>query len=527
VLALALAAALLHLMPTLRALGQARAHPGYEFTGNLSTSPDYMQYRVWARRTLVTGPLVDNRFTAEPSPPHLPVLFYWAIGRVARASGARPELVNTAFGAALAFALVLLVHAACRRFLAPRPAAWALLLIVLGGGLGAWVKLAKGTAVEHPGLPLAPALAALDDGTVWEAYRSHYVVKTLFDPHFLAIWTATLAAVLALHSALRRPSLARALAAAAIAAAATWLHVYEGPLLIAIAACVAVAMKRKGARAREWLPACALVALASAASCAAQVAIYRRAGLPMPAWEPPEVPFANVALAYPIAWNALALGGARWWKAADRDGAFLAGWAAACALLTLSGPYNPYADRGPMTWSVPLYAIAAAIWFERSPRVTLARALAVLALAGATPALELRHRWFNAYFRANEPAKFMGPEQREIRDALLARAGADDVLLADYLEYRWLAPEFPGRAWHGHFFNTPDFPAKRERVERFLTAAGDDERARFLRESGARFLFVPAQREPAAFERLAGLTALARNGAGTLFEVERDGASRR
>ncbi len=33
-------------------------------------------------------------------------------------------------------------------------------------------------------------------------------------------------------------------------------------------------------------------------------------------------------------------------------------------------------------------------------------------------------------------------------------ASRDQVLLADYMDYRWLVPEYQGRSYHAHFFMT-------------------------------------------------------------------------
>ena len=51
--AVAVLAALLHLAPMWHA--QAVTPPGWEFTGNTRLSPDFMQYRVWARDSQRTG----------------------------------------------------------------------------------------------------------------------------------------------------------------------------------------------------------------------------------------------------------------------------------------------------------------------------------------------------------------------------------------------------------------------------------------------------------------------------------------
>ncbi|MDQ6669384.1 MAG: hypothetical protein M3069_01230, partial [Chloroflexota bacterium] len=66
-------AGLLHIAPVWRAQTQVPA--GWTFTGNLTISPDYMQYRVWERLSQLSGILVADTFTSEPNQPHLLVPF--------------------------------------------------------------------------------------------------------------------------------------------------------------------------------------------------------------------------------------------------------------------------------------------------------------------------------------------------------------------------------------------------------------------------------------------------------------------
>src|SRR5688500_14671141 len=132
-------AAVVHIAPFWRA--EASARDGWTFTGNLTVSPDYMQYRVWARQSQREGPLVTNRFTTEPNRAHLPVFFYWAVGKVAGWVGSKPERVYAYAGSLFAAALAVLVFATVRHFLPmPRHAWWVFLAIFFGGGLGAHLK---------------------------------------------------------------------------------------------------------------------------------------------------------------------------------------------------------------------------------------------------------------------------------------------------------------------------------------------------------------------------------------------------
>ena len=163
----ALLAALIHMFPVWHAASQTPA--GYEFTGNVTISPDYMQYRTWMRQSADSGPLVDNRFTAEPSTPYLPVVFYWGIGAVARTLGVLPESVYSYAGALFAFLLALLVFLTARYFLpSGRGMWWVSLAILCGGGLGAHLKLLNQvSAVRESGM-LGKVVGAVNGAPIFE-----------------------------------------------------------------------------------------------------------------------------------------------------------------------------------------------------------------------------------------------------------------------------------------------------------------------------------------------------------------------
>src|SRR5262245_28211626 len=85
----ALCAAFIHIAPYWRA--ESQTPHGWEFTWNVSVSPDQMQYRIWSRQSQKDGVLVSNTFTTEPNKPHLPVVFYYVIGQLSRLTGWSPE----------------------------------------------------------------------------------------------------------------------------------------------------------------------------------------------------------------------------------------------------------------------------------------------------------------------------------------------------------------------------------------------------------------------------------------------------
>ncbi len=518
----ALLAALAHLAPLWHA--HSTVEPGWEFTGNLATSPDYMQYRVWERRTEFTGPIADNRFTTEPHARYLPVALYWLVGALARELGRPPEFVYEWLGAPLAAGLVLLVYHCARRFLASRAAVATVFVATLGGGgLGAYLKLAE----ERRWLGERASAwlnTRLESAPVWESYRSHYVCKVLFDTHFLVAWVFTILALLAFHAALTRPGAARQALAVLASVVATLLHPYEGPLLLSIHALTLVLLRARTQLDRARLAACVTAAGATALSVFALIVLQQRSGLPIPDWRPPDVSWINVLLAYPLVFVLLAVGGRAYWRNAGLDELFLLGWGGGCLAMTLSSAFYPYADRGPTTAQVPLFLVAGAIYFARRASLGWSHALLALALLGASAPRDLLHRWRVSAFDRKRPAVFLSDEHRAVLDALAARANENSVLLAQPREYRWLSPKFSGISYHAHFFLTVDFERKSAEVERFYAEQDPAQQAQLLERWGIDFLHVPRVDQPERFAALAGWRELARAEGGVLFEREpRDG----
>jgi hypothetical protein len=501
----ALAAAMLHLAPLWRAeatVAPEHGSTGHEFTGCLATSPDAMQYRAWARRTEHTGPICDNRFTTEPHRAYLPVFFHAAVGALARATDQPPEFVYEWLGAPFAFALALLLYACARRFLDdPRARWWVFLATLVGGGLGGHLKLLADRRMLGP--ETTQRLTQwLEAHPVWEAYRSHYAIKVLFDTHFLVAWSVAILALLAFHAAAQRASARRLVLAAAAACATTLLHAYEGPLLLLIYAATLALAHLRGVASGDLRRATLVAAVSTAATLGALAVVHVRSGLPLPGWRPPDVTLASLLLAYPLVLAIGAFGLVAYWRRASLDEVFLLGWSAGCLAMTLSGPLYPYADRGPTTAQVPLFLVAGGMYFAGRTRVPRVHALLALFVLGATPARELRHRWRVATFDPYRPAIFLSAERRKLVDTLVAAAGETSVLLAPPKDYRWLSPEFPGRSYDAHFFLTVDFERKRVEVDAFFASNDLAAMARFLDQRGIEFVYVPPEMKP---ERLAGL----------------------
>lgn len=520
---LAVITALLHMAPYWRALANTPA--GWTFTGNLSVSPDYMQYRVWMRQTLDEGILIGNRFTTEPHRPHLPVPMYYAIGKISQLSGMTPEWVYAYVGGVLAVAFAILLFLTVRHFTGQRSVAtaWIFVPLLFGGGLGGFLKFMQESDAIRSNYVLGnlflEPLIGPGAAVPFEEFRGNYIVQSLFDTHFLTFWLFSTLAVLALYFTLRSFSYVRLAATATLFAMGTFLHVYEGVTLMAIAVGAVFVCWRKGLGARS--------AVLTLFGCAAGVAavllplawIYRTSGLPMPQWRGVTLYVSVVVIAYPVAVLLIASGLRRYWDAAGMDEAFLIGWALGCLALTLAGPFFPYPDRGTMTLQIPLFIIAGSIYFMRRDRVGPLAVLALVVLIGSTPAWILQGLWQRTAFTEDQPHKWLSRGHVETIRLLSSSAAAGDVLVADQPSLRWLAPEYPGIHYAGHFFLTAHYGRKQERLQRFLTDRGDH-RESLLRESRARFLYVSTEHDATSFESLDGLRLLRRDRWGTLFEFQ-------
>ncbi|HEX9075741.1 MAG TPA: hypothetical protein VF932_08160 [Anaerolineae bacterium] len=521
VLVVAVLAALLHILPYWHA--QIQTPPGWTFTGNIHSSPDYMQYRVWTRQTEQTGVLVSNKFTTEPNVPYLPVFLYYAIGQVSRWTQVAPEFVYAYAGSLFAFVLTILLFVIVRQFMRTTYRTWwVLAVILLGGGLGAHLKLLAFFDIVKNNFVLKQTLV---EGLAWptfEDYRGNYVFISLFDTHFLLIWVLSAAAVFALYLALNKPSLWRMLLAASLFAASTLLHLYEGVTLIAIMMGVAVLSWRKGLLSRSAVATMAACTLAVAIAFGWQFLLYRFSGLPTPTWRGVNILFSTLLISYPVAWVLIAWGVADYWRQANFDRVFLLGWALGCTVLTLSGPFYPYPDRGTMTLQIPLYIVAGDIYFSKYARVTALPAVVAFLVLAATPIWTLAFQWKSTNFTPDEASMFLSPAHREIIDVVRQRATENDVLIVDKTDAAWqtddlwLAPEYPGKLYCGHFFLTPDYDRKCAQVNSFFNAPASQ--VSFLKENGIRFVYVAGKDDPSRFESVPGLIPLKSESIGALFE---------
>jgi len=529
VLVLALLAAVLHLAPIWRA--QAETPSGWVFTGNLANSPDQMQYHVLALRSQVTGPVVDNRMTTEPNTPHIPMLFYYAVGKLASWSGISVPYATDYVGAVFAFILVFLLFYLVRHFLLSRYQTWwTLLVILLGGGLGAHMLILNQfhTARSNPVFKML-VTDGLKDAIVFDNYRNHYIFTTLLDAHFLVFTVIALLAIVSFYYALRSFSLLKVLLAAALFGVATVLHIYEGVTLVFIGAGVSFLLWRKGLLTGQALITLFACALAAGVATIWQMYLFKTSGLDIPAWRAQAIYFSELLLAYPVAWALMAWGLGDYWRRAGFNECFLLGWALGCIVLTLSGPFYPYPDRGVMTLQVPIYIIAAAIFFAHRERVGIVAALVLLFVLGATPVYKSWERWSRADFESQatgvpRPYTWMSPEHQEVANILHRRGTEHDVLAVDKVRpsYQsddlWLAPGFPGKLYCGHYALTPQYPRKREEIEALLEASDPSVATEILQRTGIRFLYVASDRMPDRLKGIPGLVPLHEASIGTLFE---------
>ncbi len=501
---------------------QSSTPEGWEFTGNLSNSPDYMQYRVWERQTQQSGPIAPNKLTPEANPDHLPLFFYWGIGQIARVTGVAPAFVYEYTGAILAFLLVILLFLTVRHFMVrTRPTWWVFLIILLGGGLTSHLEAVvrrggTGFATVNRLIEPVEAFLTLDN------MRFAYVYKTLMDTHFLVVYLLTTLTLLSAYFALRVPSWRRFALTAGLTACTTLIHLYEGILLLAIVGAMALLLLLKRAVGLDRVVKLAVsCGGAAAATLGVLFLMQRSSGLPLTSWSAPDIFLSNVLLGYPVGWAVLGWGFVRFWENADLDRLFLLGWIVGCSAMLLSSPYYPFADRGVTTLQIPLYIAAGKIFFERDRRVTLPGAVLLILVLGFSLPWTFAERWQRSSFSTEVPSMFLDADHRRTLETLKEAASEHDVLLAEYFDYRWLVPEYPGRGFHPHFFLTVDFERRRQQADEFFMELGAGERATFLADEGIDFVWVDRDDyDPDEIAGTPGLVELDRGSHGVLFRFD-------
>ena len=522
----------LHIAPPIRAY--LAAPEGWEFTWNQSGSPDALTYRVFARRAQQTGVLVDNRFTEIENEPHVPMLFYYLTGKTAQLTGTSPDFVVTHAGTLFAFVLGLLLWTTIRHFSkSAYQSWWVLVVIVFGGGLGAHLKeLVRIEALRDSFIVDRVVLGGLENAIVFEDYRNHYVLNTLFDSHFLFFLILALLAVIALYNAVRRETVAAIALAAFMFGFVTFAHIYDGVTLLAIAYGVAFLFWAKGLPVRTALLAACACTVAVGGVVAWQISLYSGTGVPVPDWRAPTILFSELLLAYPIAWLLMAFGLGAYWRKAGPDEVFLLGWVLGCVLLTLAGPFYPYSDRGVLTLQIAAYVVAGGIFFARHARVSWPMALVAVCVLGLAPYQHSKLIRMNSRFTDTKPYRFASLEHIAMIDAMKRAADESDLLMSDKTapawktDDLWIGPHFPGKLYAGHYALTVDYDRKQAEVSRFFHGDGPEAQRAYLADTGVTFLYVAAEAEPSRFEAIPGLEPLHRAPFGTLFTFDADAGPR-
>jgi hypothetical protein len=526
----AIFAGLLSIAPYWRA--QFQTPPGWTFSGNVSVSPDNMQYRVWMRQSQHTGVLVANTLTSEPNKPHLFLPFYYLLGRIATILHVQPEFVYAYAGSFLAFLFTVLLFATIRLFFMSMYQVWWVFFVVLiGGGLGAHLRFLSILSFARNNFLIQRTLIeGLRAWPTFEDYRANYVFFTLFDTHFLLVWLVTTASIVSFYFTLKRYSLIRLLVCIALFAATTMLHIYEGITLLFITTAIIFLLYRKKIANRSmyftYIACCVTIVI----SLFILLLLYKLGGLSPSDWRGVNILVTTLLISYPIAWLLIFLGFIKYWQKASFNEIFLVGWALGCCILTLSGPFYPYPNRGIMTFQIPLYIIAGAIYFMYFKKVSWQASLLVILVLGATPLWFLKQRWDNTTFVTNSPVEFLSAENLEIIDALKNNATKDDILITDMSkpewqgDQLWLAPEYPGKLYCGHFFLTVDFDRKRSELTHFYqTTTPVEEQVAFLQKNNIRFMYVDSNEDPQRFQRIPGIILLKSTSIGSLFEYHTSG----
>jgi hypothetical protein len=497
----------------------------------MSGSPDALQYRMLMERSQTTGPIVDNRLTTEPNEPHIVMLFYYGVGKIAGwvriGAGFVYEYLGALFAILLVFSLFWIVdHFASSRY----QTWWTFLTLLIGGGLGAYLLILNRIDRIRSLGPFQQTVGeGLQEAIMFESYRNHYIVSTLFDTHFLFFLLMALAAIMALYWAVSSFTILRAVFAAFMFGTATLFHIYDGVTLSCVAMGVAFVLWIRKLPARHAVITAALCCVAAGAALLWQVWLYRRSGLPIPIYRGKSILVTELALAYTLAWGLIVWGLGRYWRGAGVRECFLLGWILGCTALTLTGPFYPYPDRGTLTLQVPLMIVAGAIYFSWRRRVSWRHALVALVLMGASPVFKIPRRVMVAERQLERSGSqdahiWMSPDHQKLVQALRDNATEDDVLIVDKVrppwgtDDLWLTSGFSGRLYAGHYAVTPDYDRKRDEVNAFFAESDPEEGPRFLEREGIRFVYVREDQDVARFEQVPGLRPLRRTAIGTLFE---------
>jgi hypothetical protein len=500
---------------------------GWQFTGNLSASPDMMQYRYWMRQVVNEGPIVENKFSVEENRPHLIVIYYYLIGKTAQVTKIAPEWIYAFFGSILVFITTLVIYFISSQFMKTRTqAAWVFGIILLGGGFGAHLRiLSNKSFVIHNPILYKVIVEPVLNYPVFENFRGNYLFQAFFDSHYMTLWLLFSITLMVLFIALKNFSPIRLILVIFLSGFITLYHIYEGVTFIAILLSIGLLLWIKQKLDRHALILLSASLISVLIAFLVIYILYSRSGAPLPNWRGENILFSILMISYPIAWILIVIGIGTYWMNADLEKIFLLGWAIGCTAILLSGPFYMYPARGSLTLQIPLYIIAGQIYFSRYRRVTPAALVIIVISLLVTPVWIIQNRWESSNFNASIPALFINADHREIIDTLKSKAVDDDILIADLskLDWKrdllWLAPEYPGRFFCAHFFLCVDYDQKMRAVSRFYQDP-PSAKAAFMQEINPRFVFVGPEQDLIKFQETPGLLMVVSNKAGTLFEYK-------
>ena len=433
--------------------GAWRTH-GVATAADSITPGDQLQYLAWARES-ADHLLVSNLFDLKPS--HR-VFFHplYSVSGLASRAGLDIRIALLLWKPVGVVALFFGYRAYARRFLGRSAAlgavAFALLVAPLGLALGNRGLIEGGTAVQ------ATLLSLESFPLVYLQGFSHIAIAVGLTPVFLLALERAVDA--SKRSVGRSPQHSIAIASA-IGFLVSWLHPWQGEVLLAVAGCMFLWRPDRQVLRRWALP------LGATVTPIAYYLVLSRFSTP---WEiaartNAAEPFTALAIAIVVVPFAVAAGfGMRWPR--DRQEVGLLAWPIAAIALHFVTPSVSYHLFEGIT--LPLIVLAArADWLlgRRRLRTALCVGL-VLSLAGTSVYLSFV---VDTYKGLRDPYYFVSSDERAALHWLETTPTPGGVLTT--MPLGALIPVFTGRAtWVGHPSWTPDFARRMDLAERLIQA---------------------------------------------------------
>jgi hypothetical protein len=386
--------------------------PGRAFTGYFWFTDDAYNYLSFVQQAEDGALAFRNKLVLEPHEPALVNPEWWAVGVLSRSMGRRPIAAYRVFAVAAILGLVAGIHAWLRDAGLPaRHAAAALLLVCLGGGMGATCVLL--------GSPLGPCVDV--------ASGLYPFMEILANPHFATGTALLLWSLRAFRMAHDGGGARAALAAAGLGSVLAVTRPYDAVLLVAIRTAVVLATDPPARWARH---AGAMALLAPAVAYDAWVFLRVPAFASYTAIEyvfPPPSAFAW-ALAPPAlvglsAWAAGRARGVAVGAVAGRPervtALHYAVWLGLGVLVIGLDPVN-FSFQFLVGLGVPLLSLAALALSAFPPRATLAAAALLSTAAAAALRVTL----------LDSPAWNVSEERMAVARALRGHCRPGEILLA-------------------------------------------------------------------------------------------------